>query len=133
MVFALVFKAGFFARSPLVVFKRLFNAKRVALRRSILKACLYFLTGGALVLSFYTGYIRFDKVQGEGEVYLEIGNFSGWVNVLMSSNGSFVALDQKTAPKTFYFLSDKLMVKLQDKEKEAPGSKSVPVSPTIEP
>lgn len=118
MVVALVFKAGFFARSPLVVVKRLFNAKRVALRRAVLKSCLYFLTGGALALSFYTGYIRFDKVRGEDEVYLEVGGFSGKVNVVMSSNGSFVALDQKTTPETFYFLNDKLMVVLEDKKKE---------------
>ena len=117
MVVALVFKAGFFARSPLVVIKRLFNMKRVALRRTVLKACLYFLTGGALVLSFYTGYIRFDKVRGEDEVYLEVGKFSGKVNVIMSANGSFVVIDQKTTPETFYFLNDELMIRLKEKEK----------------
>jgi len=91
--------------------------KRVALRRTVLKACLYFLTGGALVLSFYTGYIRFDKVRGEDEVYLEVGKFSGKVNVIMSANGSFVVIDQKTTPETFYFLNDELMIRLKEKEK----------------
>ena len=79
------------------------------------------------------GYIRFDKLRGEEEVFLEIGKFSGKVNVIMSSNGSFVAIDQKTTPETFYFLSDKLMIRLEEKEQNKAGSEGSKESSKIEP
>lgn len=116
-----------------MVLKRLVNRDRLALRRSILKAFLYFLTGAAVVLSFYAGYIRFDKLRGEEEVFLEIGKFSGKVNVVMSSNGLFVAIDQKTTPETFYFLSDKLMIRLEEKEQKGTGSEGLKENSKVEP
>lgn len=127
VITALVLKSGLMARSPRTVLKRLLDRKRVALRRSMLKAFIYFLTGGALSISFYTGYVRYDKILKENEVYLEVGKFTGEVNVLMSANGSLVAVDQKTAPETYYFLNDKLLVRLQgsvkDESKEYPSEK----------
>lgn len=122
-IIALVVKAGFLARSPIVVLRRLFNKDRVALRRSILKACLYFITGSALVLSFFFGYIRFDKLIGEEEVFIGVGKFSGAVNVVMNSNGSFVAVDQKTTPNTYYYLSEGVIIKFQGEIKKEAKSK----------
>ena len=120
---ALIFKAGFTIRNPLVVFKRMVNKRRVAYRRSLLKAFIYFLTGFSLGLSFYAGVLRYDKVVAEDAVNLKIGEYSRFVNLLVSSGGAFLAVDKSQELEVYIYAKDNVLVTLTEKPKEPEGEK----------
>lgn len=122
---ALVMKAGFFARTPKKVVKRLFDRRRIAYRRQLLKAFIYFLTGVSLGFSYYFGTVRFDKVMGESPVYIESENFTGMANILMKSGDSFLLVDKNASAETFYYVSDRFSVKLKEESKSVEQVDSV--------
>lgn len=119
---ALFLKAGFLARHPAKVFRRLHDKKRVAYRRQVLKAFLYFLTGLSLAFSYYIGVVRFDKVMGENTVRIESEVYSGEAVMLMKSESSFLLVDNSGGFKEFYYISDSFSVKLESRssKKEEP-------------
>lgn len=82
-------KIGFAARNPKVAWGRLRDKRRVALRRLLFKSFTYLLAGFALGLSYYLGYLRFDKVVDEDSVYIESERFIGMATILMKSGESF--------------------------------------------
>ncbi|VXC46873.1 hypothetical protein [Pseudomonas sp. 8O] len=118
MVVALVLKAGFLARSPVVVIKRLFDRKRIAYRRQLLNAFIYFLTGISLAFSYYLGIVRFDKIMEEDAVYISSEKFKGMANVLIKSGDSFLLIDKDAEFETFFYVSDKFSVRLRDTERK---------------
>lgn len=119
---ALFLKAGFLARHPAKVFGRLHDKKRVAYRRQVLKAFLYFLTGLSLAFSYYIGVVRFDKIMGENAVRIESEVYSGEAVMLMKSGSSFLLVDNSSGVKEFYYVSDGFSVKLEGRnsKKEEP-------------
>lgn len=119
---ALFLKAGFLARHPAKVFGRLHDKKRVAYRRQVLKAFLYFLAGLSLAFSYYIGVVRFDKIMGENAVRIESEVFSGEAVMLMKSGSSFLLVDNTSGVKEFYYVSDGFSVKLEGRssKKEEP-------------
>ena len=122
---ALVMKAGFFARAPKRVMKRLVDRKRIAHRRQLLKAFIYFLTGVSLGFSYYLGMVRFNKVMGENPVYIESENFNGMANVLMKSGESFLLIDKSVGAGVFYYISERFSVRLERGEKNTEQTESV--------
>lgn len=115
---ALFLKAGFLARHPAKVISRLRDKKRVASRRQVFKAFLYFSTGLSLAFSYYIGVVRFDKIMGEEAVYIDSEVYSGSAIMLMKSGESFLLVNNSGGIKEFYYVADGFSVKLEGKKKK---------------
>ncbi|MCE5364448.1 hypothetical protein [Pseudomonas anguilliseptica] len=116
IVLALILKAGFLARSPKAVITRLFDRKRIAYRRQILRAFIYFLTGLSLAFSYYLGIVRFDKIMDEEAVYISSEKFTGMANVLIKSGDSFLLVDKSAGLESFFYVNGKFSVRLKVEE-----------------
>lgn len=114
ILIAFLMKVGFAARSPVEVLGRLRDKKRVAYKRSMVKGLTLSLASALLGLSYYLGYLRFEKVVGEDPVYISSDQFLGTATILMKSGDSFLLLDGGADVETFYYVSDKFSVKLED-------------------
>lgn len=121
VVVALILKTDILARWHREVVARLADKKRVRYRARVLRDSIHILAGTALLLSFYSGFLRFDKLQGEDEVYLEFGDFSGKVNLIIKSGSSLLAIDNRSEPKSYIYLNEDIFIRLDKQPKDKGG------------
>lgn len=114
---ALLFKAGLGARGPLQVVRRMFDRNRIAYRRRLLSALLYFVMGVSLTVSFYTGIVRFEKLVSEDEVSVESKLYVGRSNILIKSGGALLVFNKSSNPQSYIYITDDLLVHFEVRKK----------------
>lgn len=116
-VVTLIFKTDILVRNPKKTFKRLVDPRRVRYRRKLREAAVYIAAGAILSLSFYSGYWRFEKLVGDKPLHIESDRYSGVVNVLIGSGGSFFGIERCSIGSNYIYLNEGLVIRLaMDKE-----------------
>ncbi|QXH48126.1 hypothetical protein KSS93_09525 [Pseudomonas xanthosomatis] len=109
LLLAAVLRSGVLNR-PSQIF-RIFDKKRVALRRRLLKDYAVFFAGVTVVISFYAGVLRYEKILHEEPVWLKSEMYQGDVRMLLNAGGDFLVVEDE------FFVSgiDGVLVKLKRK------------------
>ncbi|WP_311971798.1 hypothetical protein [Pseudomonas baltica] len=118
---AIIFKSGILIRGPKQI-RRIVDKQRIALRKLLFRDYTYLLAGIGLAVCFYTGMLRYDKILGEDKVFLRMGEYSGNAHMLLSTDDAHLVLEDDDTSRTYVYLADGLMVKLQ----RAVNKKSLP-------
>ena len=111
--FAILLKIGFLARSPRKVVRRLRDEKRVAYRRQLTRASIYFGASLAVAFTYYAGILRFEKLQKENPTTIESKTFKGNANILLKSGNSFLALRQTDALREYIYFNEHNSISLK--------------------
>jgi len=123
-IFAIVLKIGFLARSPAKVVRRLRDEKRIAYRRQLTRALIYFGAGLVVAFTYYAGILRFEKLQKETATTIESKFFNGNANILLKSGDSFLALRQTDNSREYIFFNEQnsISLKIESEPKKLPNA-----------
>lgn len=92
LVVAAFLKTGVLNR-PTKQISRIFDRRRIALRKRLFKEYVVFFSGVLVLISFYGGVLRGDMVMSERAIHVSGERYSGNVRVLLSSGSDFLAVD----------------------------------------
>lgn len=108
---AAILKSGIMIR-PRTQIPRILDKKRIALRRSLLRDYLYLLAGTGVLISFYTGILRYEKIMNEDMTSLKNEYYQGQAHVLLSNDNAYLLIESSFKKQNFIYLTDKLMMQL---------------------
>lgn len=94
--------------------RRILDKKRSALRRRLFRDYIYLAAGSAVALSFYTGYLRYEKIMHEERPYIEHKKYNGWAKILMKSGSSYLLVDDLKKPDTLIYIDNNTSIKVID-------------------
>lgn len=106
-----ILKSGILIR-PKTQIRRILDKNRIALRRSLLRDYSYLLAGLAVVLSFYAGMLRFDKIMTEDFIDIKNENYQGQAHILLSVDDAYLLVEKSPGQRTFIYLTNEITARL---------------------
>ncbi|MHB2050352.1 hypothetical protein [Pseudomonas sp. VEM90] len=111
MAVAAFLKCGILIR-PRTQVRRILDKKRIALRKSLVRDYSYLIAGLALVLSYYTGMLRFEKIMTERLVDFKSENHQGQAHVLLSVDGAYLLAESNLNKQELLYINDGVTIRL---------------------
>ncbi len=78
----------------------------------MLRDYLYLLAGTGVLISFYTGILRYEKIMNEDMTSLKNEYYQGQAHVLLSNDNAYLLIESSFKKQNFIYLTDKLMMQL---------------------
>lgn len=108
---AALLKSGILIR-PKTQIRRIFDKKRVALRKILVRDYSFLIAGLAMVISFYAGILRFEKIMTEKLVCFKSERYQGQVHVLLSVEGAFLLVGSGSNGHEFLYVNDSVTMRV---------------------
>lgn len=102
---AALLKSGILIR-PKAQIQRVLDRKRVALRKALVRDYSYLIAGLVMVLSFYAGVLRFEKIMTERLVDFRSEVYQGQVHVLLNAEGAYLLVGSGSGGMEFLYVNE---------------------------
>jgi hypothetical protein len=116
---AAVLKTDILVISPMSIARRAVNKLRLKYRREMLASYMFVLVGIVLALSYYTGVLRFERLQGEKAVEFKSSGFNGSIKILISNADAVLAIEENDEVFSYVYASGKTVIRLPYSKKPA--------------
>ena len=119
---AAILKTDILVISPVAIARRMVNKLRLKYRREMLASYMFVFVGVVLALSYYTGVLRFERLQGEEAVEVASGGFTGSVKILISNADGILAIEENDEVFNYVYASGETVIRLPYNKKPSTSS-----------